>query len=132
MFTWIFPDQQDRARSLQVLNRVPLRYGMRYGRVSRSHGGRAVAIWIPPGRSISMGGLVRSGMLNVPLRVGPRAVGRFATANAVMGKIHARHVPEPHWYLLIVAVDPDLQGRGIGSALVQDGLAQADRSPRDQ
>ena len=39
-----------------------------------------------------------------------------------------RHVPEPHWYVLVVAVDPTLQGRGLGSALVEEGLARADHS----
>jgi ribosomal protein S18 acetylase RimI-like enzyme len=47
-------------------------------------------------------------------------------ANEVMGKFHTKYVPEPHWYLLIVGVDPALQGKGLGSALVKEGLARAD------
>lgn len=38
MFQWIFPDE--RARSLRVLNRVPLVYGLRYGHVTRAGAGR--------------------------------------------------------------------------------------------
>ena len=34
MFAWIFPDPQHRAYSLNVLNRVPLTYGLRFGRIS--------------------------------------------------------------------------------------------------
>ena len=45
-----------------------------------------------------------------------------------MDKIHKRHMNGPHWELLIVGVDPALQGRGRGSALVRDGLARADDS----
>jgi ribosomal protein S18 acetylase RimI-like enzyme len=128
MFAWVFPDAQHRARSLQVLNRVPLRYGLRYGHVSHSHEGKAVAIWIPPGRAVSIGGMARFGLLNVPFRIGFRAFGKFAGANDVMGKIHTKHVPEPHWYLLIVAVDPELQGHGVGTALLEEGLTRADQS----
>lgn len=128
MFTWVFPDPDHRRRSLQLLNRVPLSYGMHYGSVTQSSDGRAVAVWIPPGRAVSLGGMIRSGMLNVPFRVGLRAFGRFIRANDVMGKIHTRQVPEPHWYLLIVGVDPELQGRGLGSRLVLDGLSRADKS----
>ncbi|CAN5867929.1 GNAT family N-acetyltransferase [soil metagenome] len=128
MFRWIFPDPQERARSLRVLNRVPLRFGLSHGRVTQSHDGMAVAIWIPPGQAVSLGGMVRSGMLTVPLRVGLRQFGRFVGANDVMGKIHARHVPELHWYLMVVGVDPELQGRGVGSALVQEGLSKADEN----
>src|SRR5687768_9291465 len=72
MFRWIFPDPERRARGLLLLNRVPLQYGMRYGRVTQSHGGKAVAIWIPPGQPMSVVGMLRSGMLNVPFRIGLR------------------------------------------------------------
>lgn len=128
MFAWIFPDLRRRARSLEVLMRVPVRYGLRYGHVSHSQGGKAVAIWAPPGQAVSMGRLIRCGMLSVPFRIGFRPFGQFAGANDIMGKIHTKHVPEPHWYLLIVAVDPELQGQGAGSALLQEGIARADQS----
>ena len=35
-------------------------------------------------------------------------------------------VPEPHWYLDVIAVDPVVQGRGIGGALLRAVHAQAD------
>lgn len=128
MFTWIFPDPERRTRALRHLNRVPLAYGLRYGHVTESHGARAVAIWIPPGPAISLGGMVRSGILPVPFRVGFRPFLTFARANQVMERIHHRLLPEPHWYLLIVGVDPELQGQGAGTALVKEGLARADQA----
>jgi ribosomal protein S18 acetylase RimI-like enzyme len=126
MFTWMFPDPEQRARALQLLNRVPLEYGLRYGYVTESHDGGAASVWMPPGRVISMLGMIRSGILRVPFSVGFRPFGRFVGANGVMERIHKQHVPEPHWYLLVVGVDPSLQGRGFGSALIGDGLSRAD------
>jgi len=126
MFTWIFPDPHRRSSSLRLFNRVPVQYGVRYGHVTESNDGMAVAIWIPPGRAITVGGMVRCGMLAVPFAVGLRPFARFMGANDVMGKFHKKYVPEPHWYLLMVGVDPDLQGRGLGSALVKEGLKRAD------
>ncbi len=128
MFAWVFPDPAARARGLRWLNRVPLEYGRRYGYVRQSDEGRCVAIWIPPGEPMSPGRMVRCGMLAVPLRTGLRPLARFAGANGVMDKIHKRHMDGPHWELLIVAVDPALQGRGRGSAHVRDGLAPADEA----
>lgn len=36
------------------------------------------------------------------------------------------HPHEPHWYLALLAVDPDWQGRGLGGALLRPGLERAD------
>lgn len=127
MFTWMFPDPRQRSRSLRLFLRVPLQYGLRYGHVTESNGGMAVAIWLPPGQKITAGGMIRCGMLSIPFSVGVRPFVRFAGADDIMGKFHKRFVPEPHWYLLIGGVDPELQGRGLGSALVKEGLARARR-----
>jgi ribosomal protein S18 acetylase RimI-like enzyme len=59
--------------------------------------------------------------------VGFRPFGRFIGAVDVMEEIHKRRVSEPHWYLMIVGVDTDLQGQGRGAALVKEGLDRADR-----
>ena len=40
--------------------------------------------------------------------------------------IHAHHPAEPHWYLNTLAVDPDAQRGGVGSALIGPGLERAD------
>jgi GNAT superfamily N-acetyltransferase len=37
-----------------------------------------------------------------------------------------RAVPEPHWYLDVIAVTPPAQGRGIGGALLRAVHARAD------
>ncbi len=128
MFEWVFPDAATREQDLASLNRVAVEYGLRYGRATQSDGGRCVAIWLPPGESMSMGRMARSGMLAAPFRVGFRPMAKFAGANGVMDKVHKRHVTQPHWQLLIVGVDPSIQGQGRGSAIVREGLGQADRA----
>lgn len=40
---------------------------------------------------------------------------------------HKRHMPDPHWYLMALGVDPVHQGAGHGSALVRSGVDKADR-----
>jgi ribosomal protein S18 acetylase RimI-like enzyme len=130
MFTWIFPDPRERSRSLLRMNRVPLQYGVRHGRVTAVNGAMAVAIWIPPGHAVTAGGMIRSGMISMLFGVGWRPFTRFVGANVAMGRFQREHVPEPHWYLLILGVDPEMQGRGLGSALVKEGLDRADETHR--
>jgi ribosomal protein S18 acetylase RimI-like enzyme len=36
-------------------------------------------------------------------------------------------MPEPHWYVAAIGIDPDHQGKGLGSALMRYGIARADR-----
>jgi ribosomal protein S18 acetylase RimI-like enzyme len=72
--------------------------------------------------------MIRSGMLGVPFRTGFGPFVKFMGAYDTMDKIHKKRVPEPHWYLMIVGVDPELQNGGVGSALVKEGLTQADQS----
>jgi ribosomal protein S18 acetylase RimI-like enzyme len=107
MFSRIVPDPARREAGVHALVRVPLRYGLRYGRVTPPAGARRV--------------------LGAALRAGRQATARFGQAQAVMDRLHTRHAAAPHWYLLIVGVDPELRGRGVGGALVREGLARADR-----
>ena len=39
-------------------------------------------------------------------------------------------VPESHWYLVVVGVDPELQGQVVCSAIVREGLALADQESK--
>ena len=36
-------------------------------------------------------------------------------------------MPDPHWYLSAIGVDPTKQGVGLGSRLVRSGMERADR-----
>jgi len=126
MFVWIFPAPVARPAALRCLNRIPLEYGVRYGRVTTSHDAKAVCVWIPPGPGVTIAGMLRSGMLGVPLRTGLAPFVKFLSANGNMERIHKQRVPVAHWYLLVVGVAPELQGHGLGSALVREGLARAD------
>ncbi len=39
-------------------------------------------------------------------------------------------MPEPHWYVAALGVDPEVQGQGLGSVLMAHGMARADRDGR--
>ena len=126
MFAWMFPDPARRTQSLEQLFGVLVAYSLRYGHVMESDDAMAVAAWMPPGGKVTLTGMIRTGMLKVPFQIGLRPFAQFMKANEIMEKLHRRYVPEPHWYLFGIGVDPELQGRGLGTALVREGLARAD------
>ena len=46
---------------------------------------------------------------------------------AIMEQMERYHPAEPHWYLPWIGVDPAMQRRGYGSALLEHGLVACDR-----
>lgn len=62
------------------------------------------------------------------LRAGARRALRFARVDVFMRK---RHLRDPHFYLWVLGVEPEQQGRGLGSALLDalDAKANAARMP---
>jgi GNAT superfamily N-acetyltransferase len=82
------------------------------------------AVWLPP---VGMPrGTKREIMLNVrAVRVLARARNRM-TGFKILDKMDKLHPHEPHWYLMLLGADPLVQGKGVGSRLLQEGMARAD------
>jgi ribosomal protein S18 acetylase RimI-like enzyme len=88
---------------------------------------RGVARWLPPGQpNVHIGAMLRA-LVATPLRV-REATNRFFAYGRAVEALRARAVPEPHWYLAGIGVDPPHQRRGIGSDLLTPGLEAADKA----
>lgn len=82
------------------------------------------ALWLPPGKW-HLGPIAQlrllPGMATVLGRNLPRMI-------SVLNLIEKKHPKEPpHYYLAVLGVQPELQGRGFGGALMQPVLAKCDR-----
>ena len=85
---------------------------------------RAAALWSPPGKwRMSVG---------LQLRLAPRmmrVVGMKRLPLVVRGLtvLDKKHPDDrPHWYLGVLGTDPDHQGKGLGSAVMQPVLDRCD------
>jgi ribosomal protein S18 acetylase RimI-like enzyme len=82
------------------------------------------ALWLPPGKwHLSPLNQIRllPGMASVLGRNLPRML-------SVLNLIEKKHPKEPaHYYLAVLGVEPEFQGRGFGGALMQPILAHCDR-----
>ncbi|MBN2021997.1 MAG: GNAT family N-acetyltransferase [Pirellulales bacterium] len=127
MTRYLLPDPKRRAARAPWMHRACLRFALRHGRLQTTPALAGLAVWIPPdGTSMGMWQAVQCGMLLAPFRLGPRTCGRLFHITRLGDRWHKRALPEPHWYLFMLAVDPPYQGQGVGSALLSSGLARAD------
>lgn len=123
--SWVTPDAGRRARLLRRLNTAIARYeGVPLGATYVAVDGVVVvgaAVWRPPGRTR----LRWSSVVFGP--VAGAALGRSIPRTVAAGRAAARSRPrEPHWYLQLLGVRPDVQGSGVGSALVREHLRVVD------
>jgi ribosomal protein S18 acetylase RimI-like enzyme len=124
---WL-PDPEHRKRALPWFMTTATKYGHRYGEIETTAGTvEGSAIWLRPGEThVPPMRMMRVGMYAAPFRLGWGNFNRFMKSLDIIEKIHKQQVPEDHWYLMLLGVDPPRQGQGVGSALMQPALAKAD------
>jgi GNAT superfamily N-acetyltransferase len=121
---WFLPDEERRVELARMMFDVMLR---------RVHLARdecyttedvvGGALWVPPGKwRLSLIQQLR--ILPSMLRVFGRGLGRAQRGLAVMD---SRHPRKAHYYLDSLGVQPEWQGRGLGSALMRPILERCDR-----
>jgi GNAT superfamily N-acetyltransferase len=85
---------------------------------------RGIAGWLPPG------GFPRPTRAEIERTVrAATVIGRARNrrkAGRLLLEVDRRHPHDPHWYLAILATDPSVQGRGVGSAVLAPVLARCD------
>src|SRR5260370_12520336 len=105
---------------------ITVRYSLRYGEVYTTPALDGVACWLPPGAaSPSLSQLIRLSIHGAPLELGLMGLLRYTAVENYTGEIHKRTLPERHWYLWVIGVEPARQGQGIGEMLIQPVLARA-------
>lgn len=123
LLRWVWPDDVRYAACAPSFFGLLVDLRLEGGEVWTADGGAAVAMWDPPG------GLYQE----VP---GERWTGvqqafteRERAAWAAYDE--AMHVPKeagPHWYLGVLATEPERQGTGLGRAVCAPMLGAADRA----
>jgi len=120
---FFFPDP---AQYLEIGLRFMEAFGGRafdHGTAYIADGGKAVALWLPPGISAdeeTMGTIAEEAIALRP-DLAKAAEGVFEG----MAKYHPK---EPHWYLPLIAADPNWIGQGLGAALMKHALAKCDQN----
>ena len=110
---WLIPDDAERRRIFPVYFRIHLEYALAVGTVHTTPGRAAAALWIPAGAEPS------APPDDYPQRLAAVTTPwtpRFAEFDAALEERHPAGFA--HDYLAMLAVRPDRQGTGIGTAFL--------------
>lgn len=124
---YVLPDHDERSRLSPPMFRALIRYGLLAGEVWTTPALDGIAVWWPPEHTaIDEGKMAESGFVNLAEEIGAEPFGRFTSVLDAIDPLHRRDMPDPHWYAMVIGVDPARQGRGVGGALLGAVLARAD------
>lgn len=123
VFSWLMPEDSKRLVRLRRYFGIELRhYTLPRGRVWTTSDLAGAALTLPP--------RAWRAPLHVTLMEG-RAFGthlsRAARIGAAMEWRHTRKPRKSHYYVRDIGVHPDMQGKGLGSALLRPTLERCDR-----
>jgi ribosomal protein S18 acetylase RimI-like enzyme len=125
-WVWLIPDAEKRRQLLPWLFRVG--FDVTAADVWTTAGViRGAARWLPPGRPPMRVGPTLKALVTTPFRLGS-AIAPFLAYGRAVESLRAEAMPGQHWYLAGIGVDPSAQRRGIGTALLEPGLAAATRA----
>jgi len=127
LMEFVVPNPGKRLSRVRWLEECILRYCLRYGRVDATAKMTGAIAWLPPGAThMHPLGTLRAGLWATPFMMGWSALRRLRAYAQVKSTLHRHYAPYDHWYLLDMAVNPVSQGQGIGGALIEPVLNEAD------
>lgn len=126
--SWMCPEPERREKLNRWFFQMMLPHAERKGGAVHTTADEAgAAIWLPPDAPhIGVLDALRLGMWQMPFRTGLSNLGRSISAMNQIDNLHKKDPPKRHWFLAVLGVDTDRQGRGIGGELIQPVLARAD------
>ena len=129
VFTYMLSDPVERERLTPPLMAAWTRYGLLFGEVYVTAGPvEASAIWLTPGVTTrTEEHRDRAGLTAVVSAFSDGARARYDAVVQDHDRVRGAAQSVPHWYLVLIGVDPARQGLGLGSLLLRAGLSRVDQ-----
>ena len=125
---YTLPDPVEREERSPALFAAALRYGLLFGEVLTTPGPPlGAAIWIgPEAWNITDERAAAAGFDRLPAEMGADATERFFSVLAIGDEPHRRDVRPDHWWVMVLGVAPEAQGKGLARALLEPVMHRAD------
>jgi GNAT superfamily N-acetyltransferase len=122
------PDAKRRPRATAAFCRFLFRLSVRFGGAFGTPDRAAVALAWPPGSEWpSRWDGFRAGGLAFFWHLGWRASRLITRLEGEFDAARVVHVPGPHWYVPLLGVRPEMQGKGLSRAVLRPVFEAADR-----
>jgi ribosomal protein S18 acetylase RimI-like enzyme len=122
--SWAWRPDDLRLAALERFQATRMRQLLPHEEVWMDEGAGCAALWAPPGHWKAS---VAETAALVPSFGRTRLIWRMPMVALGWEKLERGHPREPHYYLAILGTDPDRQGHGLGSTVLQGVLEQCDR-----
>ncbi|MGH9030430.1 MAG: GNAT family N-acetyltransferase [Acidimicrobiales bacterium] len=123
VMSWMLDDDASRGRRLARLFGLLMRvHYLPLGTVWTTPANEGAALWAPPGHAILPTPTILRNSRAMLHALGHRSI----RALRALSQVERLHPKEPHWYLGVLGTRTSLQGRGIGSAVLQPALERCD------
>ncbi len=119
---WLLPDENRRREVLEPMFQLYVDAYLPHGETYLTADGTGVAVWLPPNTQL-LTPEDEEVFVGAIVEIAGSDVGRMFKLEETFATYHPK---EPHYYLQFLAVLPALQSRGIGSALLRQGLERSD------
>ena len=126
--TYAFPDPEERVKKMPYVYGFLLRYYISYGgSFITSPKLEGVAVWIHSDNlGTSFWRMIISGAIWPAMKMGIETGRRMQVLNNYIERKHRDLMPNKHWYLFLLGVDPKHQGKGYASQLLNGMLSEID------
>lgn len=113
-----------RTQRVRTMCRMFLNMCLPHGEVYVTDGLEGGAFWVPPGKYDAS---LRATLRLLPSFIRVVGLARLPMVASVFSEAEKKHPHEPHFYLPMIGVDPQHQGRGLGAELLRPVLNRCDR-----
>jgi hypothetical protein len=122
-------DNRRRLNAIRSISKMMLQYADPHQAIyTTTEAIEGVAIWIPP-HQFPLNGLrlLQAGAYALPFQLPLSKLLQSMPLFLQVEECHKTYMSQPHWYLAMLGVHSTAQNQGIGSALIQPVIAEADR-----
>lgn len=128
LIQYFYPEAGQRDRVSRYFFEVAVCYAVRYGVVhTTSPQFEGIAVWLPPGGfPMTFARMLRAVPLSVMVGFVRAGADKMRAAGEYLDNMHKRLTPFKHWYLEIIGVTPEDQGKGFAGTLIRTMLVKVD------